>query len=261
MLTYRYTERGRRFDADGKPLTLAFERNRPFDATTTDTRLEIKRFSWLETDDGKGQEMLWQEVQKPGASVVYISGKHLFRMAQDRASQDILLLLRAPSTTYVRILISNPDLISNLSMQAALWGTTDELDNLATTARQSLKHLESLVTGLSVNERARIDVRISHTVLPFAATVRDADEEWGKMVVRLLPVGAIGGITAPVLKLNRRADGALYGYYLRHFKALLGSGTSVLGEWNRGDADLVVEGLPLPNASGAGKQIPIVAPA
>jgi 3',5'-cyclic AMP phosphodiesterase CpdA len=267
VATYRYTPRSRRFEFKGEPLPLGFERNRPSDAKTTETRLEIKKFSWLETDEGKGQELLWNEVQSPGASMVYISGRHLVRMAQDRSSQDLSRLLKDDQSggpkTYLRILISNPELMDALSVQAGsvapsggvdakLWGTAEELDNVARTARQSLEHLKSFVSNLSDEERARVDVRVSHTILPFAASVRDADKDWGKMVVRLLPVGAIGGITAPVLKLNRRADGALYDYYLRHFKALLGRGSSVLGEWNKGDSDLVVEGLPKPNKSRSG---------
>ena len=170
--------------------------------------------------------------------------------------------------TYIRMLISNPALLKRLASTAEqpgdiwgrkvmvrngqpwIWGRDEDLLSLANEAQKSIDRLTHFIKSLSLDQRRRINVRLSHTLMPFGATVRDADKPWGKMVVRMLPVGAIGDIPNPVIKLHRRRDKALFDHYLIHLRYLLANGASVLfGDWDRGDSDLHIEGLQAPNPS------------
>jgi predicted MPP superfamily phosphohydrolase len=251
---------------------LCLERNRPVDAKTTTVRYEIKQYIADNQDGNEGA--LWDEVLLPGSELMYISGRHLSFVTNEYLNPLKRLLDHIGRTggTYLRLLISDPVLLRRLAKSGessqgttsenhlsphngngtstpSIWGRVEDLEKLASEAEQAIKRLEGFVKGLSDDQRRRINVRKGHSLLPFGATVRDADKPWGKMVLRLLPVGAIGDISNPVIKLHRRKDRALYDHYFTHLKYLLANGTTILGDWDRGDGDLQLEGLPKPNPS------------
>lgn len=225
------------------PTHLALERHRPFDPATTAARYEIKGYSYREGDT----EKLWEDVQGPGTSLVYMSGRHLKSVRED-AFGPLRGVLRGSPAAKVRILVSDPELMRMVASstersngnhyRADVWGTTEELEYISASAQDTIERLRGFFESLDSTQRAQIDLRASHTLLPFAAFVRDADTAWGKMTVKILPVGAIGDLESPVLRLNRRTDRALYDFYLAHLKYLFLKGVRLAGDWNQGEADL-----------------------
>lgn len=276
LKTFRHKNDRHQFDFE-EEWTLCLERHRPIQPKTTSVRFEIKHYISDDQDGNEGE--LWDEVLLPGSELIYISGRKLRFVTKEYLTELKRLLGRTSSIngfrgTYVRLLVSNPKLLRMLAVPlneptgksilgdnefvsvngnegSWLWGRAEDLLGLASDAERALNTLRSFINEISEEQRRRIDVRVSHTLLPFAATVRDANKPWGKMVVRLLPVGAMGELSTPVIKLHRRRDRALYDYYYTHLKYLLAHGTSVLGHWDRGDDDLHIDNLPLPNPSRA----------
>lgn len=255
--------------------TLCLERHRPIQPKTSTVRFEIKHYIIDPKDGNEGE--LWDEVLLPGSELIYISGRRLQFVTSEYLAE-LNDLLRVTTSingyrgTYVRLLISNPRLLRMLAEplndstrdglsrdhipiagngkeESWLWGRTEDLLGLAADAERAINLLKDFVSEISEEQRSRIDVRLSHTLLPFAATVRDANKAWGKMVVRMLPVGAMGELSAPVIKLHRRKERALYDYYFTHLQYLMAHGTSILGHWDRGDDDLRMDNLPAPNPS------------
>lgn len=251
--------------------TLCFERHRPLDHVTISARHELKRY--FAGDDEDADAPLWEEVQKPGAGLIYISGRRLQTVTEARL-RPIREILTASPDTYLRILLGNPYLAGFLSRSLAaageeelwgndnarphsgrplngvnFWGRHEALADVAANSNRTLESLREFVESLDRSEQKRLDIRLTHTMLPFAATIWAPDQPWGRMVVRLLPVGAVGDLAMPVFKLNRRTGLALYAHYLRHMKYLLGRGRPILGSWDRGDEDLSMEDLYPPNPS------------
>ncbi|HLG18107.1 MAG TPA: metallophosphoesterase [Blastocatellia bacterium] len=269
LTVHRYRKARHRFEED-ENWTLCLERNRPVEPKTSTVRYEIKHYISEDSDGNEGE--LWDQILLPGSELIYVSGRKLRFVTTEYLSELKNLLNHTPGDgqkgTYVRLLISNPTLLRTLaepfssSSKEALsasdarirstdrrsdsqwiWGRKEDLEKLAADAEQSIDRLGEFIELLGADHRRRINVRISHSLLSFGATVRDADKPWGKMVVRLLPVGAIGDLPNPVIKLHRRMDRALYDHYLTHLKYLLARGATVLGEWDKGDSDLNLEGL------------------
>ncbi|MHB1591231.1 MAG: hypothetical protein ACYCTW_06830, partial [Sulfuricella sp.] len=118
-----------------------------------------------------------------------------------------------------------------------LWGQKELLPALEKDARDALRDLIKFVGSLPEEEQKRIAVSISHTLIPFGAYVRDPDKDWGKMAIKMLPVGAMRDIRSPVLRINRREDKSLYHYYLTYLKVLFMKSKHVAGGW-KADADL-----------------------
>lgn len=245
VMCYRFDEQNARFTPEGRlPWNLCFERNRPTDERTQTTRYELKRYGRKERDEADYMSIA-QSLSLPGTPMVYLSGRHL--EAMHRANWDELKALLS-SGTYVRVLLSDPEVLRKVAGGADLergggspdlWGATEQLSGLADTAERSVRTLTDFVQShLDGSECKRLDVRVAHTILPFGAVVRDADKKWGKMLVRILPVGAFGAIGTPFLKLNRRANELLYDHYLGYLTHLIRKGRHILGAWDRGDADL-----------------------
>lgn len=216
---------------------LPLERNRPVSLKTQTARLEIKKY--LYHDDEASEETLWNELLQPGAHTYFISGRHL-KTIRERKLDMIKSLLAPPNSHRVRMLVSSPSVLRSLSSNgtASVWGSEEDVDDLAKSAERTLSRLKRFCDDLSEEARRSFEIRESHTLLPFGAVVRDATKPWGKMMVKVIPVGAVGSIESPFLRLNRRHDSALYMYYLEHLKKLLASASLVAGDWSHGDEDL-----------------------
>ena len=244
-----YRSESHRF-VEAENLTLCLERNKPTHPMTASVRYEIKSYISGPQDGNEG--LLWDEILEPGSRLIYISGRYL-RFVTTSYLDPLRKLLEANGNafqpTHIRMLLSNPKLLRQMSLNVkdgsfpTIWGREEDLDALADESQRSIDRLDHFISELGREQQRRIDIRVSHTLLPFAASVRDADKAWGKMVVRLLPVGAIGDLASPVVKLHRRRDRALYDYYFTHLKYLFANGESILGKWDRGDQDLHLAGL------------------
>ncbi len=253
---------------------LCLEHKRPRDAMTRTTRAEIKRYLIPQSqEDDREEEGLWDDVQKEGSSLVYMVGRSMSEITEKRFAP-ILSMLRGSSGTRVRVLLSNPRLLRTLSLRlrgaqpADVWGSEgfaprrfpagpleqmllgqhETLDALAERAELTFRKLDGIIeSALNEEQKRRLNVRVAHTILPFAATVRDADTAFSSMVLRLLPQGAMKAFESPLLRLNRRKDRALFDYYAKHLRYLLARGATVLGEWDGGTDDLSIDGLEAPN--------------
>ncbi len=221
---------------------IAFERNTPRDKRTLSVRYEIKKYFY---DDGKYEgEALFDSLQEPGSEIVYMSGRHLktIRENQFEALEKLLTGNGSGVKTKIRMLISDPILLKRLAQSqhgpCDLWGTKEELDRLVSTANETISQFDKFIEKRSMEEKQRIDFRIAHTLLPFAAFIRDADKAWGKMAVKILPVGAIGDLENPIMALNRRNDKALFDFYAKYLRYLMLKSTPIHNNWSYGDNDL-----------------------
>ncbi|MEL6188901.1 MAG: hypothetical protein AAFU79_30130, partial [Myxococcota bacterium] len=232
---------------------LQFEHVRPGDHGTIATRLELRRF------ESRNDEAHWEDIEKPardGDSIFYFVGRTLETVTGRGLFRRIL---RSPKAR-VRVLISNPRLLREsalaLSNQRprgtnsarpkiihtsveAILGPRGQVEVDADSAESSLLSLDEQASGLSEGQRRRLDVRVSHTLVPFGAVVRrvlspSAKAERGMMVVRLLPPQASSfKQPSPHLRLTQRKDDALYSHYLLLIKGLLAEAWPLeLGAWS-----------------------------
>ncbi len=221
--------------------TLHLERNRPSGLGSRKTlaaRYELKEYVYPSTD---GADDVFASLQSGTGGLVYMSGRR-FKTIREGKFKDLRAVLDGGGS--VRVLLVDPDLIGRLSRtdsdlskgQGDLWGADETLKAWAQEAATTLNAFEDLVASLG-SAAKRIDVRLSHTLPPFGSYVRDPDKAWGKMSVKLLPIGGVGSLDSAVLRLNRRRDLALYDYYITHLKFLFLRAKPVLGAW-RDDPDL-----------------------
>lgn len=211
----------------GDPHELCLERNRPLDLKTNSTRYEIKRYKY--NDELKS---FWTELYEEDAKIVYITGRRVKTIRDDKFKIILKILDREHSK--IRLMYNDPELLYNIakSTHKQMWGTKEGLEDLMHDVLQSKDALSSFVNEkLTHDQKGRIDIRVSHTLLPFGATALDPDKPWGKMGIKLLPIGALGDLAEPEMKLNRRYEKAMYEYYLDHLKFLLLRGTHIEGGW------------------------------
>lgn len=237
LTRYRYrAEAG--FEAI-QPETLHLERHRPSAAKTLSARYELKEYVYP-SDDSADQALAPLKAGADG--IVYMSGRS-FKRVRNNKFADLLAVLKRGGR--VRVLLVDPDLLQRLraadpersARHGDLWGRNETLQDWQIEATETLVQLKDLVLSLGDDAKKRIDVRLSHTLPPFGSYARDPDTAWGKMSVKLLPIGGVGDLDSAVLRLNRRANEALYDYYITHLKYLFLKGRRVLGEWTD-DGDL-----------------------
>jgi hypothetical protein len=228
-------------DDENTGTELSLERNRPPDRLTRNVRYEIKSYFYR---NGLDESEAWKSLQQDtDTKLIYMSGR---KLGEVRAARFELISALLSSHNgredgpRIRMLFSNPELVEDLAgaIGGKLWGDTENLWQLAKEARQTLDELKFYLAGLPPAKLERVEVRLSHTLLPFGAFVTDPDKPWGKMAIKLLPVGAIGDLDPAVLRLNRRQDYTLFHFYLRYLKYLFLKGKPVLGAWSFGDGDL-----------------------
>ena len=238
---YRY-RRDAGFTPYDSSVFLPLERHRPVDAETLSARYELKKYVYPSNDEE--DEEAFGPVQEGSRGLVYMSGRH-FKSVRESKFARVRQVLDMPKG-HVRLLLMDPLLIGRLidvqvgsklhnGLSGDLWGRREELSRLVLEAEMTLAEVAAFVDSLKEDQKKRIDVRKSHTLLPFGAYVRHPDQPWGKMAVKILPIGAMGDLASPVLRLNRRADQALYDYYLNHLKYLFLKSTHVVGEWHDDD--------------------------
>lgn len=239
---YEYNRAQGRLEPPEKKIALPLERHRPDDGRTQSARYELKHYS----NQKQSEPRIWEDLQGDGETLIYMSGR---RFAEARESKFSALRRMIGSGARVRILSNDPELLIQLrdsvkegTGRLGLWGGRTSLEKLVTDAREFFQDFGELVGRLSEKERERLDVRKAHTLLSVGAFVRDADQPWGKMTVKILPVGAFDELEPPIMRLNRRKDEALYMYYLKYLKVLIGVATSVNAElglnWRFGEEDL-----------------------
>lgn len=256
----------------GAERELSFERNRPEDAGTRSTRQEIKRYYVPGHSKGVSEAQLFDELARPGASLLWVTGRSMndLRLSKFRPLEEYL---KFSEDAHLRLLINNSQLLQTLDSRlrdatreelwdkrvlspngrpedrpgALLWGSKEELRTLASDAEQTIEALEAFISDLSQVQRRRIDVRVSHTLIPYGATVREPCRPWSQMAVRLLPQGAVGQLHSPILRLNRRRDASLFDFFVTHLRFLLSRGRTILGEWT-GAEDLAETAVKSTNA-------------
>lgn len=244
---YAYRETSGKFEVDESATQeLSFERNRPLDHQTQTTRFELKRYVYGDSSGDKFDE-LCTEALGERSRCVWLSGRKFGNVIKKRL-ESLAGLLRGGAQ--LRILVPNPELLRRICAAQAdrsglagvsgsdLWGRSQHMAQLAQEAQQAVDAFKSFANDLGTAERLLLDVRVSHTVMPFAGIVRDPASPWSKMIVRLFPIGSMGEIEMPVLKLNRRSEEALFAYYCKHFQLLIRSGTSIAGDLGNAGDDL-----------------------
>lgn len=221
---------------------LPLERHRPEDSTTLSARYELKHY--IRAPEADEHPRTWKEVQQYGGDLVYMSGRSFGHVLEKKFEVVEQVLTREKGR--VRLLLSDPQLLQYLSTSARthdgegggvrpavamMLGEKEELDDLGRDAARTLDGLRKWIAGtLSAEQRRRIAVHTVPTLLPFGAYVDSPDKPWGRMAVKVLPLGALGVLTPPVIRLNRRGDRALFEFYLAHLRYLFLKGTQVAGE-------------------------------
>lgn len=221
---------------------LTLEHNRPTDVQTRSARLEIKAFS-------EDERHLFDELGSIDSELVYICGRHLKDLHEGDFNQLEKIISsksrRTNSPRRLRILLSNPDLLDQLirtfdetPTAKQLLGDSESLRELASSVKSVSSALKAWINGRSQEERQRIDLRYCYTLIPFGAYAADPDKPWGKIVLKLLPLGAIKSFNTPCMRLNKRRDNTLFSFYMRHLKYLISNSERVGGDWTHGDEDL-----------------------
>ena len=255
------------FEDESKNIEILFEKQRP-DFETNSARFELKRY--VSTADGNEKQFFdeFHKVRSRPRSgnekrpIAYVAGRRLTGVLENNGKL-ITDLLREGYA--IRVLISNPALLRRITtgiddadLGAAFWGDDNELQNLAEQAESSIKTFSELMEEVGTAGQKQINVRVSHTLLPFAATIRDDCDMKSRMAVKPLPFGALGVIDSPLFRLTRRSNRALFDYYSKHLKVLFGEGRTILGEWNLGDDDLSISAKIKVYPSGEKVSIPSI---
>jgi len=228
------------FKRDDKKLhELCLERNRPTDTITNTTRFEVKKYR----HGFKSDVVFWEDLLKEGAELIYWSGRR-FKKAKEDDFKDVRKLIE--KGTKIRMLIYNDELLQEILLTVSkgkfrnIWGSKENFEAMVSYAKGAKKEILEFYNSLSKKEKGKIDIRMSHTILPFTGLARNPDKKWGKIGVRILPVGGMGDVTIGELRLNCRKEEALYNFYIRYFKYLINKAadTKLTDTWAFDNEDL-----------------------
>lgn len=212
--------------------SLIFDTDRPDDPLTMYTKNEIRYFRYL---DAEGQEAQWNSMHTPGARDILIVGPRLKRVMKERR-EELLRIVKHTNNETLRILLSDPSLYQRIEKLNAddraylrgMWGERISWEDQAHDAQLTLEALNGFREFLPASVKSKLEVRLSHTLLPIGAIARDSNEPNGSMLIRLLPVGIMGGaVKRPVLRLTRRHPAAVYSFYHAYLGELWRSGLVV----------------------------------
>jgi 3',5'-cyclic AMP phosphodiesterase CpdA len=216
---------GFRLPLDGEYRAMVFDTDRPYDMLTVCTKSEIRHFRYL---DEAGEEDQWNQMHRPGVKELRIIGPRLNKLMVEARREEISRILEHPSNEKIRILLGDPDLFSRVrelkeedrAYLSAMWGDDSTWENQANNAARVLDRILDFRNKLSPGIKEKLEVRVAHTLLPIGAVARDIDDPDGTMLIRLLPVGRMGEIKRPILRLTRRHPEAVYRFYLDYIKGL-----------------------------------------
>jgi predicted phosphodiesterase len=213
---------------------LRFERNRPIDEGTIDARYEMKGYYPRATDEELRSE--FAGLHETGAEYLYVSGRKLGTLLDGAGWQEIVQLLET-SNTKVRFLLEGHEALRALADKTVDASQQEVLIKLADDAQAGLGKLVKAISDLSAKQKQLVEVRTASVPLAFAATVRDPNRPWGKMVVRALHVAASLPVT-PWFRLNRRCDHLLFDQYREQLRQTILSARVEGQPWRYGDHDL-----------------------
>jgi len=209
---------------------MVFDRDRPFDQLTMCTKGEIKFFRYKDADQ---EEALWNEMHSPGAKDLIIVGPRLRKLTVGARREQLQKGIAHPENQSIRILLGDPTLYQRILglkdddrlYLSAIWGDDYNWEDQAKKAELTLKALRLFRDELPSNLRGKLQVRVTHTLLPIGAVARDIDNpNSGSMLIRLLPVGRLGEIERPIMRLTRRHPEAVYGFYKEYLAELWSKG-------------------------------------
>lgn len=230
QVTFTPTGAYRKVPAQG---LMIFDTDRPDDQLTLCTRGEIRYFRYL---DVEGQEAQWNRMHEPGAADLLIVGPRLKRIMKERREQ-LREFLEHPNAMSLRILLSDPRLYQRIEKLSEddtghlkrIWGEDLSWEDQSRDAELTLKALREFSGELKEELRTKLQVKLAHTLLPIGAIARDIGGPQGSMLVRLLPVGLMGGVVKkPVVTLARRHPAAVHAFYQSYVEELWRSGRPYL---------------------------------
>jgi len=204
---------------------MVFDTDRPYDMLTVCTKSEIRHFRYL---DEAGEEDQWNEMHRPGVKELRIVGPRLNKLMVEDRRKEIIRILEHPNNEGVRILLGDPELFSRVrelkeedrTYLSAMWGDKPTWEKQADDAATVLDRIVDFRNTLAPGMKEKLEVRVAHTLLPIGAVARDIDHPDGTMLIRLLPMGRMGEIKRPILRLTRRHPEAVYRFYQDYIKGL-----------------------------------------
>jgi len=216
---------GFKLPGDSEHQGMVFDIERPYDTLTMCTKSEIRHFRYR---DEAGEEDQWTQMHRPGVKELRIIGPRLNRLIVADRRQEIIRILKHEQNESVKILLGDPDLFERVKhlpdedkdYLSAMWGDDITWEEQASKASLVLKGIQDLRKELPEEIRRKLEVRVAHTLLPIGAVARDLDSADGTMLIRLLPVGRMGAIERPIIRLTRRHPEAVFRFYQDYVEGL-----------------------------------------
>lgn len=167
-----------------------------------------------------------------GAKELFLIGPRLRRLTEERHTTVLRKILNDPHCESVKILLSDPELFAAVESAdgdaqkrlVRMWDQDAEFswDNQAREAKAALNALSKLHTSLLPVAAAKLSVKLSHTLMPIGATVRDLNNRSAWMVVEVLPVGLFSTLHGdrPCLRITKRDHEGLFQFYADYIRGL-----------------------------------------
>ena len=218
------------------------------DVIARHARKEIRKFT-LEND---APDSLWNNITA-GKEIYHFGVDHEKLVDHQRFEnycssykdgdlEKLFILINRSDLFDVAIEYDNPNPINLSTIIEDLWGDKDKLgqipgkiartikafDNFKTSLKNDLedeevkKRLEKKRDGYDIDKD--IVLKETHSVIPYSATVSNPNEYDAKMVIKLMPYGALykynASVPKPVMQIEKRRDQYLFNYYWDHLKVL-----------------------------------------
>lgn len=230
LQTYRADTATHRLRPDD-PIELVFEKERVSDLITLCMRGEVRHYRH---DDTNSTE-LWNKMFTPGAKKVFAVGPRAETLCERYRLNTFEEILGAVSGSEIRILISDPelfDIVKGLpeegkSKLSRIWGEKQSWENQADAALRVLRALKAWWSKLDNPFQLRVEIRSSHTLLPFGAALRYEVTGDAAAVVRLHPVGVVEDLPPAHFLLERRHNKAAFTFFENYFDELWDKGTPI----------------------------------
>lgn len=188
--------------------------------------------------------MIWNKFfVSPGEERYHFGVDHegFFHDKENTRFKEYLNLFKAKSVTKLNILVNNEKLFKSASGELPsdfstliqdLWGNKNCVlkceENIIFFKGELKKFAVSLPAKMPSNFTIdqNVEVRETLSLIPYSATVINPDEPDARMLIKLLPYGALYSedmgkdIDRPVIMLEKRRDEYIFKYFWDHLKSL-----------------------------------------
>lgn len=229
---YKMTESGKHELV--KNNDLIFESKRIAEPVTISARREIRRFKYKDADN---ETDAWDSMFKKGASDLLVVGPRQSQLKTVQRLDNFTDILKENTGNKVRILVTDPGLFalikdldsSSKDRLSQIWGkgsySWQEQSTVATTVIRKLKEYKKNILNSTL--RDRLELKYSHTLLPYGAVQRSSQDVADSILIRLLPFGVMDYLERPILRLEKRHDHAVFKFYNEYLELLWESGIDV----------------------------------